>query len=84
MVQCPHMGTLLDTRDLFHILNALLQTNTHRQFDERLQAAADARLLYPRPLPLQRDHRGVFPGLGNVSRPCLADTPLRNCLRPAP
>jgi len=32
------MGTLLDTRDRFHVLSALLQTKTLRQFDERLQA----------------------------------------------
>ncbi len=32
------MGTLLDTRERFHVLSALLQTKTLRQFDERLQA----------------------------------------------
>ena len=37
MVQCPHMGTVFDTRDRFHILSTLLQTKTLRQFDERLQ-----------------------------------------------
>ena len=37
MVKCPHMGILHDTRDRFHILSALLQTKTLRQFDERLQ-----------------------------------------------
>ncbi|MBS0172242.1 MAG: sigma 54-interacting transcriptional regulator [Nitrospira sp.] len=31
------MGTLRDTRDRFHILSALLQTKTLRQFDECLQ-----------------------------------------------
>ena len=37
VVQCPHMGTVFDTRDRFHILSTLLQTKTLRQFDERLQ-----------------------------------------------
>lgn len=37
MVQCPHMGTVFDTRVRFHILSTLLQTKTLRQFDERLQ-----------------------------------------------
>lgn len=31
------MGTLHDTRDRFHILSALVQTRTLRQFDKRLQ-----------------------------------------------
>ena len=37
VVQCPHMGTVFDTRVRFHILSTLLQTKTLRQFDERLQ-----------------------------------------------
>ncbi|MCE7977622.1 MAG: GAF domain-containing protein [Nitrospira sp. NTP1] len=38
------MGTMLDTRDWFPILSALLQTNTLRQFDERLQQELSHRL----------------------------------------
>lgn len=37
MVKCPHMGTPHNTGDRFHILSALLQTKTLRQFDKRLQ-----------------------------------------------
>ncbi|HMX89805.1 MAG TPA: sigma 54-interacting transcriptional regulator [Nitrospira sp.] len=38
------MGTAFDTRDWFPILSALLQTNTLRQFDDRLQRELSQRL----------------------------------------